>query len=64
MPEPGGLAIAVAAAVLRDAVSRRPLAGIGFTGLVDDPRNTAVLIGLLAAVGLAPSETGLAETHV
>jgi arginase len=53
MPEPEGLTTAEAESVLRDAVGRRPLAGIGFTGLVADPRNLPVLLGLLDAVGLS-----------
>ena len=52
MPEPDGLTAADAEAVIREAVTLRPLAGIGFTGLADDPRNAAVLVTLLAAAGL------------
>ena len=55
MPEPGGLAVAEAESILRDVGARRPLAGIGFTGLVRDPLNTSVVVRLLDAVGLSPS---------
>ena len=58
MPEPNGLAIDEAAAILESAVARRPLAGIGVTGLVPDDANTAVVVRLLAAVGLPASWPG------
>ena len=58
MPEPGGLAVAEAESILRAAVVRRPLAGIGFTGLVDDSLNAPVILRLLDAVGLAPPSPG------
>ena len=64
MPEPGGLAVAEAEAVLRDVVSRRPLAGIGLTGLIDDPLNTAVLMRLLKAVGLSPPMSDSSQAPV
>jgi DNA-directed RNA polymerase subunit RPC12/RpoP len=55
MPEPDGLGVAQAEAVLAEA-SRRPLlAGIGFTGLLPDPLNVELLLRLLDAVGLPSS---------
>jgi arginase len=64
MPEPGGLAVAEAEWILRDVVARRPLAGIGFTGLVDDPLNTSVVVRLLDAVGLSASSPERGNTPV
>jgi arginase len=61
-PEPGGLAVADAEAVLRDAAARAPLAGIGFTGFVEDRANADVIVRLLAAVGLSPSPPGARES--
>ena len=55
MPEPNGLAIDEAVAILDGAIARRPLAGVGITGLVPDDANTVVVERLLAAVGLPAS---------
>jgi arginase len=52
MPEPDGLTVDAAAAVVGLAVARAPLAGIGFTGFVADPRNVPVLLRLLDAAGV------------
>ena len=55
MPEPDGMAVSEAERILRDISERRPLAGVGFTGLTRDPANVPVLLRLLDAVGLSPS---------
>jgi arginase family enzyme len=60
-PEPGGLALAEAEAVLRDASERVPLAGIGFTGLLPDTLNVEVILRLLAAAGVPPTPPGARE---
>ncbi len=52
VPEPGGLTVDLVESVLRDAVSRAPLAGIGVTGHLQAERNIPVVTRLLAAVGL------------
>ncbi|MGH3109948.1 MAG: arginase family protein [Gaiellaceae bacterium] len=52
VPEPNGPGVADVEAILRDAVSRAPLAGIGVTGQLDDARNVPVVARLLAAAGL------------
>jgi arginase family enzyme len=52
MPEPDGPSVADVEAVLRETVSRAPLAGIGVTGHVNDPRNVPVVTRLLTAAGL------------
>jgi len=51
MPEPGGLALTEAEVLLRGIVARRPLAGLGLTGLRDEADPTAVS-RLAAAAGL------------
>ena len=51
MPEPGGPTLADAESLLRDVVSRLPLAGLGLTGLCDDA-DPAALVRLAAAAGL------------
>ncbi len=56
MPEPNGLSLADAEAVLREAVDLRPLAGIGFTGLLPELRNPSVIVGLLEAAGIRVSD--------
>ena len=55
MPEPDGLRLGAAVAILEDVVGRRPLAGIGITGLVPADMNAGVVEQLLAAVGLPVS---------
>ena len=52
MPEPQGLVLDDAEALLRDVASRARVAGIGFTGLAHDPANEPKLARLAAAVGL------------
>ena len=52
MPEPEGPSVEEMEAVLREIVSRKPLAGIGFTGHLRDERNVAVVTRLAAAAGL------------
>ncbi len=52
VPEPGGPPIDQIETVLRDAVSRAPLAGMGVTGHVRDDRNIPVVSRLLTAAGL------------
>jgi len=52
VPEPDGPTTEQIEAILRDAVSRVPLAGIGVTGHVRDDRNIPVVSRLLAAAGL------------
>ncbi len=52
MPEPDGPSVEEVEAVLREVVSRAPLAGIGVTGHLQDERNIPVLTRLLAAAGI------------
>jgi len=52
VPEPGGPTVDQIESVLRDVVSRVPLAGIGVTGHLQAERNIPVVTLLLAAVGL------------
>ena len=52
VPELDGPTIEEIEAILRDAVSRVPLAGVGVTGHVRDERNTLVVSRLLNAAGL------------
>jgi arginase family enzyme len=52
MPEPGGPSVEEIEGVLRDAVSRARLAGMGVTGHLKDERNVPVLTRLLAAAGI------------
>ena len=52
MPEAGGLAVVEVEELLRTVVRRVPLAGVGLTGLRADPGNVALLVRLLAALGL------------
>ncbi len=51
-PEVGGPPIGQIETVLRDAVSRAPLAGIGVTGHVRDDKNIPIVSRLLTATGL------------
>lgn len=51
MPEPGGLTLVEAEALLRDVTGRRPLAGLGLTGLREEADPSA-LARLAAAAGL------------
>jgi arginase len=52
MPEPGGLALNEAEAMLRELASRARVVGAGFTGGTPDPENIAVIERLAAALGL------------
>ncbi len=52
IPEPGGLVLADAEALLRRIAAAKPLVGAGFTGLVAEPRNVGPLERLCAALGL------------
>ena len=51
MPEPGGLTVTVAEALIRGIVARRALAGLGLTGLRDEADPT-VVSRLAVAAGL------------
>jgi arginase len=52
MPEPGGLTIDEAAAVLEHVRATAPVAGVGFTGLTAAPRNAEELRRFTSALGL------------
>ena len=52
MPEPDGLTLDEAEALLGDVASRADVVGVGFTGLVRDPANEPKLARLAAALGL------------
>jgi len=52
MPEPGGLTVVEAAAMLRRIAAERPLAGAGLSGLAPAPGNTESLTRLTTALGL------------
>jgi arginase family enzyme len=52
MPEPGGLTVVEAAALLRRIAGERPVAGIGLTGLGPAPENAAPVVKLASALGL------------
>ncbi|HXV58029.1 MAG TPA: arginase family protein [Gaiellaceae bacterium] len=52
MPEPDGLSLAEAEAVLRRIVTERSLAGAGLTGVANVARNSAPLARIAAALGL------------
>ena len=52
MPEPDGLRLDELEALLRDVAARKPIAGLGFTGLVRDPANEPKLARLATALGL------------
>jgi arginase family enzyme len=52
MPEPGGLSIAASAEILAGIAARKPLAGVGLTGLSADPGNVAALARVCGALGL------------
>jgi len=52
VPEPDGPAIAEIEAILKDVAARRPLAGMGVTGLLPDDANVPAVMRLLAAAGL------------
>jgi arginase len=52
MPEPAGLTVLEAAAILRRVVAERPLAGAGLSGLAPAPANSEPLVRLASALGL------------
>jgi arginase len=52
MPEPGGMTPEAAEAVLLDVSRLKPVAGLGFSGLVADPANIPELARFCRAVGL------------
>ena len=52
MPEPGGMTPEEAEVVLLDASRRKPVAGLGFSGMAADPANVAELARFCRAVGL------------
>jgi len=52
MPEPGGLTLVEAAAMLRRVAADRPLAGAGFTGVANTPGNAEPLVRVAQALGL------------
>jgi arginase family enzyme len=52
MPEPGGIPLADAEALLADVSGRSTVLGAGFGGLTPDPRNVGPLQRLSAALGL------------
>ena len=52
MPEPDGLGLAEAEAVLRDVAARAPVLGLGFSGLRHSVRNVEPLTRLAGALGL------------
>jgi arginase family enzyme len=51
MPEPDGLTVSDVEALLESARDRKPIRGVGFTGLLPDDRNLPVLTRLAAAAG-------------
>jgi len=51
MPEPAGLTVVEAAAMLRQIAGGRPLAGAGLTGLAPAPANGEPLTRLMSALG-------------
>ena len=53
MPEPGGLAVAEAEAVLRSAREQTPVLGAGFSGLLNREENLEPVARLTSALGLA-----------
>ena len=52
LPEPGGLPVAEAEAILRDVAGRALVAGAGVTGLAPDPANVEPVARICAAMGL------------
>jgi arginase family enzyme len=52
MPEPGGMALDDAEALLRDVGTKATVAGVGLSGLVPDPAAVEPLTRLAAALGL------------
>jgi arginase len=52
MPEPGGLTLPEARAILQEVAGATPVVGAGLTGLAPDPGNARPLAGLVSALGL------------
>jgi arginase len=52
IPEPNGLTLAQAEAVVAEVAGRVPVAGVGVTGLAGDARDGEIVRRLLAAAGL------------
>jgi arginase len=52
MPEPAGLTVAKAEAVVREAAERAPVVGMGVTAFLPAERNLPVIARLVAAAGL------------
>jgi arginase len=52
MPEPNGITLAEAEALLSDVASRAPVVGMGITALLPEDRNVAVIERLTAAAGV------------
>jgi arginase len=52
MPEPGGLTVTEAGAILNEVAAAKPVAGAGLTGLAPAPANAEPLGRLVAALGL------------
>jgi arginase family enzyme len=52
MPEPGGMTPDAAEGLLTEVARRKPVAGLGFSGVVADPSNVAGLSRFCAALGL------------
>lgn len=54
MPEPDGMALEAAEALLAMVASRAAVVGMGLTGLAADPGNIPALVRLCSAAGLEP----------
>jgi len=52
MPEPGGMTPEAAEELLTEVGRRKPVAGLGFSGVVADPSNVTGLSRFCAALGL------------
>jgi arginase family enzyme len=52
LPEPGGVTVLEAEALLREIAAQKPVAGAGLSGLAPDPANRAALARLCSALGL------------
>jgi arginase len=52
LPEPGGLRLVEALAIMKDVAAAKPIAGVGLTGLAPDPANVPALTRVCGALGL------------
>jgi arginase len=52
LPEPGGMTLVEAEALLRQVAAEKPIAGAGLSGLAPDPANEAAIARLCSALGL------------